>query len=71
MKKDKCKKGSNFCTHFVGDIFNREQINKCYKYCSCCEATKLIQEGELFKSGDSTLKQKVKKKYSIMVMTTL
>ena len=70
MKKDKCKKGSNFCTYFIGDISSKEQINKCYKYCSCCEATKLIQKDELSKSEDSTLKQKVKNKYSIMLMTT-
>ena len=70
MKKDKCKKGSNFCIHFVGDIFNKEQINKCYKYCSCCEVEKLMQKDELFKGEDITLKQKGKQKYTIMLMTT-
>ena len=70
MKKDKCKTGNNFCIHFVGDIFSKEQINRCYKYCSCCEVENLMQKDELFKGEDSTLKQKVKKKYTIMLMTT-
>jgi len=67
MKKDECKKDSNFCTHFVGDIFNSEHINKCHKYCSCCEFENLMQKDEIFKREDDTRKTKVKRKYSIMV----
>jgi hypothetical protein len=70
MGRDECKKESNFCTHFIGDIFNTEHINKCYKYCSCYETEDLMQNDKAEKREDSTLKQKVKKKYSIMVMTT-
>lgn len=69
MKKDKCKKDNHFCIHFVGDTLNKEQINKCYRYCSCCEAAKLMPKEELFMSEDIMLEQKVKKKYSIMIMT--
>jgi len=69
MKKDICKKGNHFCIHFVGDTFNKEQINKCYRYCSCSEATKLMGKEDLFKCEDSMLKKRVRRKYSIMIMT--
>ena len=60
MEKNECKKDSNFCTHFIGDIFNMHHINKCYKYCSYCEAKGLRQNGKTPKRVHSTLKQKVR-----------
>jgi len=70
MKKNKCKKDSNFCTHFIGDIFNREHIKKCYKYCSCCETEKLKPKDEFLKREDIMLNKKVKNTYSIMNIIT-
>ena len=70
MKKDKCKKDRNFCTHFIGDIFNMEHINKCYKYCSCCETEKLKPQDELLKREDIMQNKKIKKTYSTMDILT-
>ena len=56
MEKDECEnfeleKDSNFCTHFMGDIFSTYHICKCYKYCSYWEARGLIQNDEPLKSA--------------------
>ncbi len=57
MEKGECKRDSNFCAHFAGDIFNTEHISRCYKYCSYCEDEDLVQNEEPRKSKDSTVKQ--------------
>jgi hypothetical protein len=61
MKKDECKKDSNFCTHFIGDIFNAYHINKCYKYCSYREAKNLMKNYEPGKRVYSMLKHNIRK----------
>lgn len=57
MKKGECKKDNNFCAHFVGDIFNTDHINNCYKYCCYEETKELIQKDETLRKVDSALKQ--------------